>query len=129
MDLLDANSASRAAGEEGEGLMRSFARDARRCGAGRAGKGGMGTCPKCGTDDKVEVFEMPTVPKGQVVIKVEGEEGEEEGEEGKAHHEAQGQQARHRRSMEAVPRLRLQGEGERHPRQAHQEPSRRGEGS
>ena len=36
---------------------------------------GMGTCPKCGTDDKVEVFEMPTVPKGQVVIKVEGEDG------------------------------------------------------
>ena len=30
------------------------------------------TCPNCRTDEKVEVFEMPTVPKGQVVIKVEG---------------------------------------------------------
>jgi len=36
------------------------------------GKGWNGTCPKCLTDEKVEVFENPKVPKGQVVIKVEG---------------------------------------------------------
>ena len=36
------------------------------------GKGWDGTCPKCRTDEKVERFVMPKVPKGQVVIKVEG---------------------------------------------------------
>jgi len=49
------------------------------------GKGWDGTSPKCQTDERVEVF-MPKVPaEGQVVIKVEGEEGsggEEEEKEG-----------------------------------------------
>jgi len=36
-------------------------------------KGWDGTCPKCRTDERLEVFEMPKVPMGQVVIKVEGE--------------------------------------------------------
>ena len=38
-------------------------------------KGWDGTCPKCRTDERLEVFEMPKVPMGQVVIKVEGKEG------------------------------------------------------
>ena len=41
MDLLVALSALRVAGEEGGGWTRSFARDVRRRGTGRAGKGGM----------------------------------------------------------------------------------------
>jgi len=61
MDLLVAHSSSRVAREEGGGVD--------------------GTCPNCRTDEKVEVFEMAKVPKGQVVIKVEGEEGGSGGEE------------------------------------------------
>ena len=30
------------------------------------------TCPKCQTEERVEVFEMPKALEGQVVIKVEG---------------------------------------------------------
>jgi len=30
------------------------------------GQGWYGTCPKCGTEEKVEVFKKPKVPKGQV---------------------------------------------------------------
>ena len=37
------------------------------------GKGWDDTRPNCRTDKRVEVFEMPKVPKGHVVIKVEGQ--------------------------------------------------------
>ena len=36
------------------------------------GKGWDGTCPNCRTDKRVEVFDMPKVPRKQVVIKVGG---------------------------------------------------------
>ena len=45
------------------------------------GKGWDGTGPNSRTDERVEVLEMPKVPKGQIVIKVEGEEGDSGGEE------------------------------------------------
>ena len=35
-----------------------------------------GSCPKCGTNEKVEKFETPTVPKGQDVINVDDQESE-----------------------------------------------------
>ena len=65
-----------------------------REGGGRASLQGMrddvaqSVCERVGwylselsTDERVEVFEKPKVPKGQVVIKVEGEEGGSGGEE------------------------------------------------
>ena len=44
------------------------------------GDGWDGTCPKCRTDEKVTGFDMPKVPKGQVVIEIDGDRsGGEEG--------------------------------------------------
>ena len=80
MDLLDANSASRVA-EEGGGVDALVCKGCETMWHRACGKRRDGTCPKCRTDEKIEVFEMPTVPRGQVVIKVEGEEGGSGGEE------------------------------------------------
>jgi len=76
------------------------------------GNGWDGTCPNCRTDKRVEVLKMPKVPKGQIVVKVEEEEGGCGGEE-----EGCCEDCERRRDMEDVRgwRVCVQDEEDRRP--------------
>jgi len=72
MDIMDANFCFESCRGRGRGVDALVCKGSEMMWHGACGKGWDGTCPKCRTDEKVEVFVMPKVPKGQVLIKVEG---------------------------------------------------------
>ena len=103
MDLLDANFCFESCRGRGRGIDTLVCKGCETTWHSVCGKGWGGTCPKCGTDERVEVFEMPAVPMGQVVIKVEREEGGSgirggglQDETWRPSEEAQGRDTRHR---------------------------------
>ena len=75
MDLLDANSASRVAGEEVGGLMRSFAKGTRRYDTGLAGKGGMAFVRRVGRTRRLRSLRCQWCQRDRLLSRLRGRKG------------------------------------------------------